>query len=487
MGRTIVLLLTILGCITGCDSRICISDYTQEEASIWPDYKDVTIPPNIAPLNFSWKNGSGSNTALLIISGKDTLYVHSSNGSFDIPQRPWQRLLQKARGKQLTCIVCQQQESGWKALEPFQINVAEEEIDPYLAYRLIPPGYGLWNRMGIYQRNLENFTQEAIYKNTLGKGNCVNCHSFCNRNPSQMLFHLRSNCAGTYLLQDGKKEKLNTQTDHTLSPLVYPAWHPSGAFVAFSVNKTFQVFHTRHPNRIEVYDEASDVVIYDVRKHTVSTVPQLSSSQAYETFPTFSPDGKRLYFCSACAVDSMPQQYDQVKYSLCSITFDAKNGTFGSRVDTLYSAAKEGKSVSFPRVSPDGKWLVFTLSTYGNFSIWHKDADLYILNLNNGQYQALDALNSPDVESYHSWSSNSRWLVFSSRRDDGLYTRPYFSYIGPDGTARKPFLLPQRDAAAYYAAQMEAYNIPEFIQGKVEVDERELSDFAWENTGIQVK
>ena len=86
-----------------------------------------------------------------------------------------------------------------------------------------------------------------------------------------------------------------------------------------------------------------------------------------------------------------------------------------------------------PGFPPDGKQLVFTLSEYGNFSIWHKDADLYRIDLDSGVMHRMDEVNSDDVESYHSWSSNSRWLVFSSRRIDGLYTRPYLVHIDENG------------------------------------------------------
>ena len=131
------------------------------------------------------------------------------------------------------------------------------------------------------------------------------------------------------------------------------------------------------------------------------------------------------------------------------------------------------KSVSFPRVSPDGKHLMFTLADYATFPIWHQEADLWMTDLQDGRTFSLDALNSESVESYHSWSSNSRWVVFSSRRLDGLYTRPYIAYVSADGTVGKPFLLPQ-SKGGFYEKCMNSYNIPELIKGKVDVNRREL-------------
>lgn len=313
----------------------------------------------------------------------------------------------------------------------------------------------------------------------------MNCHSFCMQNPEKMLFHMRATYPGTMLVDGNKIEKLNTKTDQTLSSLVYPSWHPSGKYVAFSVNSTKQAFHLNHKNRIEVFDEASDVVVYDTEKHEIVTSSLLSSKEAFETFPTFSPDGKTLFFCTATACP-MPASYDEVKYSLCSLSFDPATRRFGTQADTLYQAAQGGKSVSFPRVSPDGRYLVYTLSAFGNFSIWHKDADLYQVDLATGENSPIDPWNSPDVESYHSWSSNSRWVVFSSRRMDGLYTRPFIGYLSADGKAGKPFLLPQKDPY-HYDRLMKSYNIPEFITGKVKVRARELALKAKDSRGIDVQ
>ena len=120
-------------------------------------------------------------------------------------------------------------------------------------------------------------------------------------------------------------------------------------------------------------DYTSDVLLYDVKKNEVMTVPELFSDKAFETFPHFSPDGKTLYFCSSDA-QKMPEDFQKVKYSLCSVSFNPETRTFGNQVDTLYNGKQNGKSVSFPRVSPDGKFLVFTLSDYGNFSIWNGPA-----------------------------------------------------------------------------------------------------------------
>ncbi|MDD4115772.1 MAG: hypothetical protein PHG27_09310, partial [Massilibacteroides sp.] len=230
------------------------------------------------------------------------------------------------------------------------------------------------------------------------------------------------------------------------------------------------------PNRIEVFDNTSDVVIYDVKKREIITDSLLLSPNNMETFPTFSPDGKRLFFCSA-PVLPMPESFREVKYNLLSLTFDSQRRSFGSQIDTLYQARQTGRSAKFPRVSPDGRYLLYTVSDYGNFSIWHKDADLQMLDLASGNVDLLSGVNSDNVESYHSWSSNSRWFVFSSRRDDGLYTRLYICHVDEQGRTGKPFLLPQ-ESVDYYDNLLFSFNVPELIKGRIKVDTHKLIEIS---------
>ena len=412
--------------------------------SVWPDYVEVTIPPRIAPLCFGLQEEVEEAVARFS-SGEQSFEVPYRANTFSIPLVKWRKLLETSVGESIQVEVVVRKAGEWHAYRPFEWYVSPDSIDGYLAYR----------RTG---------------------ENCMNCHSFCNRRPDLFLFHMRQKFGGTYLVRGKEVEKLNTKTPETISDLVYPSWHPGGRFIAFSTNTTRQFFHPNDPNRIEVYDMESDVVVYDSERHELVTAPALFSKQAFETFPTFSADGKRLYFCSAEA-RNMPQEFRKVKYSLCSIAFDPETRTFGTEVDTLYSAPREGRSVSFPRVSPDGRFLLYTLFDYGNFSIWHKEADLYLLDLQTGQSRCLTEVNSSDVESYHAWSSNGRWIVFSSRRGDGLYTRPYLAHISEKGRASKPFVLPQK-TRDFYVEFMQSYNIPEFVQGRVEVSSRTLMDKA---------
>ena len=85
----------------------------------------------------------------------------------------------------------------------------------------------------------------------------------------------------------------------------------------------------------------SDVLIYDTEKERVFSSPLLASMACYETFPTFTPDGNYLLFCSADSV-CMPENYRDVRYNLLRVAFDPEDGSIGTQVDTLYNARESG-------------------------------------------------------------------------------------------------------------------------------------------------
>lgn len=437
---------------------------------LYPDYADVTVPATIAPLNFTIGT-KGDACAVFKVENGYTFTVYTSDGAFSIPEKDWQKLLSSAKGKQVEISILTKEQEKWNAFRPVYFNVSPDPIDPYIVYRLIDPGYQLWGEMGIYQRELSSFSQEVILENRLTDGNCMNCHSFCMQDPDKMLFHVRAKHGCTLLMDGNQTESLDTRTEQTISSLAYPSWHPSGKYVAFSVNNTTQDTHPVH--RTEVYDKASDVVVYDIEKHEIVTTHALFSKNRFETFPTFSPDGKQLYFCTAPAL-KVPDGLSDLRYSICRISFDPENRTFGSVIDTVFHAETEQRSGLFPRISPDGKYLLYTSTSYGTFPIWHKDADLGMLDLSTNKKVSTEKANSPDTDSYHSWSSNSKWVVFSSRRMDGLYTRPFIAHVDEGGVLSKPFVLPQK-SKDYYTFLTRSYNIPEFVKGKVKTDAYKLA------------
>ena len=480
MKKILYLIIGLMG-LMGCTETV--SDAKQETAQpdIYPDYLGVTIPVNIAPLNF----GMADEESLLVDAVMTDSHGHSlhSQGeeSVDFDIDDWQQLLAQNVGDSLTVTVSAKYEDGWHTYRPFSIYVSPDSIDYGLCYRLIAPGYEVWSKMGIYERDLSSFDERALIENTQFEG-CVNCHSFNRGNPADMSLHIRGPHGATLLRHnDSPLIAYNTKTDQTLGLCVYPYWHPSGRYIAYSTNTTRQLFHSADPNRIEVFDEASDIQVYDVEKNELILSPLVKQDSVYETFPVFSADGRSLYFCAARALPEANQSeqssvlLDSIRYNLCRIDFDPVTGTFGDHIGTIIDAASQQKSISFPRPSYDGRFLCYTLSDYGQFSIWHHEADLYLLDLATGESHTMTEANSDDTESFHNWSSNSRWLVLSSRRDDGLFTRPYFCHVDDRGVVTKAFMLPQRNPRRFYRDRFLSFNVPEFIIAPTRFDGRKAS------------
>ena len=482
MRKILYILLGLMG-LTACTETV--SDATQENIlpQIYPDYTGVTIPVNIAPLCFNMADETALRIDAVVTDSHGGSLHAQGEESVDFDLDEWHGLLAQNRGESLSVVVSAKYEDGWHTYKPFSIYVSPDSIDYGLCYRLIEPGYEVWSKMGIYERDLSSFEERPLIENTQFEG-CVNCHSFNRADPKDMSLHIRGKHGATLLRQDyGPVTAYNTRTDHTLGLCVYPYWHPSGRYIAYSTNTTNQLFHSAGRNRVEVFDTASDLQVYDVEKNELLLSPLLKQDSVYETYPVFSADGRSLYFCAAIpaatpadsTLYTINYQLNSLRYSLCRIDFDPETGSFGERVDTIVNAASRQKSVSFPRPSYDGRFLCYTLSDYGQFSIWHHEADLWLLDLATGESRPMDGANSKDTESFHNWSTNSRWLVVSSRRDDGLFTRPYFCHVDKDGNVTKAFMLPQRNPRRFYRGRFMSFNVPDFITGPTHFDSRQAT------------
>ncbi|MBN1844230.1 MAG: PD40 domain-containing protein [Sedimentisphaerales bacterium] len=446
-----------------------IKDYTSLDlpAPIRPDYRDMVIPPNIAPLNFIVTEKATRYGVKIHADGGQPIELISTSPAIVIPQAPWRQLLAASAGKTLYLDVFLKDDKGrWSKFATITNAIAKEKIDDYLVYRKILPGHSVWNDIGIHQRRLSDFDESTILDNHYTQGVCINCHSFCNNRPVRMTIGIRSATYGSsaLLVADGKAQKIPTKFGYT-------AWHPSGTVAAYSINKVRQFYHIARNEVREVVDLDSLLAYYVLETHTVKTAPQIARKDRLETYPTWSPDGDYLYFCSAPMPTAQgpempPDHYDQIRYDLVRIRYDIDHDTWG-QLETVVPADQAGKSITLPRISPDGRWLLCCMGDFGCFPVYQPSSDLYIVDLNaaaeTGRYEHRPlAINSSQSESWHCWSSNSRWIVFSSKRDYGVFTRLYISYIDETGQAHKPILLPQKDPT-FYDAHLKTFSLPELI------------------------
>lgn len=469
-------LLMLLSCLTSCSESVQNARQEATLPEIFPDYVGVTIPTNIAPLDFCMADESAQKVDAVITDSKGNQIHGQGSEATDFDLDSWHQLLSQNAGDSLSVTVSAKFADGWHTYQTFRLFVSKDEIDYGVAYRKLEPGYEVYSKMGIYERNLSTFEETPVLENTQFRG-CVNCHSFNRGNPADMSLHIRGDFGATLLRLNGQMDAYNTATQQTLGSCVYPYWHPEGRFIAYSTNTTRQVFHIRDKNRIEVFDSASDLLVYDTKTNELISTPLLTKDSVMETFPAFSADGRTLFFCQATNLPEGSIALQDLHYNLCKIEFHPEDGTFGNKIDTLLNAEALKHTATMPRPSYDGRFLMFTMADYGQFPIWHHEADLYMVPtedlqapIDSVEQYKMKVVNTDETESFHNWSSNSRWMVFSSRRIDGLFTRLYFSHIDENGNETKPFLLPQQNPRRYYHDLFMSYNVPDFITAPINFD-----------------
>ena len=457
--------------LSGCSSWQTPASSIDGTPEIFPDYKDVTVPRNIAPLNFMVE-GAEKIQAVIRTSGNEETRLSGKEGIIRIPLKDWRKLMDQTAGGNLEIQV-----SVWSeeypegvAYSPFKVNVAKDEIDPWISYRLIEPGYEGWSQVGIYQRDLSSFDEEAIVTNHSSVSTCINCHTYPSYSAESMMFHARGPKGGTVIYRDGKLEKIDFKSIGPKMNVTYPAWHPEGGYLAFSSTTTYLGCYDKGRQPVEVYDIVSDLLLYDINAGEVLTDPRFLTEENVETFPTWSPDGRYLYYC-ASPKKNLPDEADLMRYSIYKVPFDKSTRTFGEDIQMVYDCEAEGGSATFARISPDGRYLLYTWSEFGTFPIWHTVADLKMIDLTTGQPADVSVWNDSDeADGYHSWSSSGRWVIFGTRRIDGRYTRLYIGYLDADGKPHKPFLLPQENPL-HNTWRLRSYNLPEFTLSKVDLPE----------------
>jgi hypothetical protein len=464
---SILVFLIIIYC-TGCYNLPDNPVSVERNPQLFPDYTSLIIPPNIAPLNFRIEEKGSEYMVEISSKTGNKIRIKQESPDIQIPEEKWHHLIEGNIGNPLKIDVYVMNEKWYKYLTICD-TIAHETIDDHLVYRLIGLVYADGDKLGIYQRNLENFDQKVIFENTnVPDHPCINCHSFSNYSPDRMSMHIRKGYNGTVIYDKGKYTKYNTKTDYTMAPGAYTAWHPNGELAAFSLNRLYVYFTADEDKLCEVADQVSDIVLYNYKTNTVSTSPFLASKYR-ETAETWSADGRWLYYIQGPETDKKNiSTWVNSRYDLMRIPFEAEKLAWGEP-EMLLSAKETGKSITWPAPSPDGRYVLFCMIDHSYFSIFDRKCDLYLLDLKTHEYRKADVLNSEFTDSYHSWSKNGRWIVFSSKRMDEVSTRLYLAYFDESGKFHKPFVIPQRNPG-YYPKFRFNYNVPVFVDGEVMTD-----------------
>lgn len=462
-GILFIMLSLLVAACSGPDGQVA-------EPYMFPDYRDITIPCNIAPLNFRMK---GASRIKVTVEGKKGSYRFSSRGELmQFPIRKWHSMLESEKGGSvLVRLEYRNGSDGTYGKSEFQWTVSDEPIDRYLSYRLIEPAYEVWSEIQIEERDMESFRTRFLGDNESAGKSCMNCHTSNKAGTSFM--HLRGANGGTVLNRNGKLVKLNTKTDFT-GGAVYGDISKDGRYGVFTTADIKFAIHSQLDKRMEVYDSRSDLVVIDLDNLTVSDSPVVTGDEYQETFPCFSADGSVIFFCRSRHFEQ-PDSSFNLHYDICAVEFDQKTGRIGDKVITVVPAG-ENLSFSHLKCSPDGKYLMVTAAEYGTFPVWHEESENWMIRLSDGSIDVMSSTNAKGADTYHSWSSNSRWVVFASKRDDNVYGRPYITYVDQNGKTGRPFLLPQSDPDLY-GTTLKTYNLPELYTEPEDYNAHDIAKF----------
>ena len=341
----VIATLLIISCSNTPESLDDIK-HVDRKVKIKPDYTDIIIPPNIAPLNFNIQEAGKEYFVKIKSKNGEDIKIHSKRNGIQIPIDKWQELLAQNTGNDLIInIFVKDQDGKWNMYPPIINKISRDRIDNYVVYRQMGPLFNFYVKMRIVQRNIQNFDCMPVLENQLTKNNCINCHNFCQNKTDNWLFHMRGELGNVLMLiANGEIRKINTKTDYN-NPVAYPAWHPSGELIAFSFSNLVLFFHSADECR-DVLDKHSGLILYEIATNTVKPIPGISNEENIEIWPAWSPDGNYLYFCSAPKLESFidPNRegqldFDKIRYSLMRIKYNYSTKEWG-KPEVIISSSK---------------------------------------------------------------------------------------------------------------------------------------------------
>ena len=184
-----LLFVIVATMLVACGHKIPEHFWEKNELpNIYPDYTNVTVPINMAPLTFQI-DGKADDVVARLSVGKDEVVCGGPQIQPDADD--WRRLAETAaKGDSIKVELYVEKDGSWTRFKPFNIYVSPDSIDSYISYRLIPPSYVTYEELTINQRCLENYDESVIYDNMLctegAKGQCINCHNYQQYNPERM-------------------------------------------------------------------------------------------------------------------------------------------------------------------------------------------------------------------------------------------------------------------------------------------------------------
>ena len=442
--------------------------------------ENAVFPPNLCAPSVEWSDVNNDlwQVTLSVPDASLAWTFLSAKARWRIPDEVWEQVKRHAVGRRASLWVKGIRQKGlWGKARPsvhrsqvVNFRVSEDPADNAVVYRLISPPAVNDKTPDMFVRDIRERRQRLL----LGARQlyCLNCHCFSSKTGTKGQLGLQVRYKGDdpqphrmYLAlydmekQSGRKMILPFAIQMT----TFMGWSPDETKLAISANQRIGGYRPVVLETQASGQPTSDIAVYDTTDGTVLLLPGASGPTTLEIFPAWTPDGKSIVFSSAPA----GRHPTQTQYEIFVVPY---NDGRGGKPQPVRGASRNGKSNYLSRFSPDGKWFTFTRSDWG--LLIKASSDIYIMPADLKTDPRPLECNTPyAADSWHSWSSNSRWIVFATKRDDGILARLYLTHIDRDGHASPAVRLPLEDPD-----MTECFNIPEFLATMPSLEERRLFD-----------
>lgn len=453
----------------------------------YPQEGTLFPPESVAP-TFVWKDASPGaahwNVVVRDDAGHELLRTSADAPQWQPSEEDWNRIKQQSLERDAEVSISQSGPARDAASSAqVHIRTSKDPVGDSILYREVPlpflsavrdPSRIRWRYGTVDSKSAPHIVLQNLPV-------CGNCHSFADNGSTLGLDVDYGNDKGAYAILPVSKDMVLSDAsimtwddykreDGQLTFGLLSRVSPTGRYVISTVKDRSVFVALPDITFSQLFFPIKGIlVVYDRETKQFAALPGADDPEYVQTNAAWSPDGKTIVFARARAYrGSQIEQKNAVlvdKNDVPEFTVDKKpfrydlyripfNDGKGGKAEPVAGAADNGMSNFFPKYSPDGKWIVFCKAR--SYMLLQPDSELYIVPAAGGEARRL-RYNTARMNSWHSWSSNSRWLVFSSKVNTA-YTQLFLTHIDDNGNDSPPVLLER------FTSPDRAANIPEFVK-----------------------